>query len=57
MLFQWPRGRVKPVRSAEVIPEIVVKSHFLDSEIDDGQTHMGSQLQFAQDLFGTIRIR
>ena len=37
--------------------QIVVRSHVLDAELNNVQTRIGSQLQFAQDLWGIIRIR
>src|SRR2546430_1857815 len=57
VLVQWWRNRIEPLQTAEVKLQIVVRSHVLDAELNNVQTRIGSQLQFAQDLWGIIRIR
>jgi len=57
MPFQRRSQRVEPVRGAEIVFQIVVREHILDAKLDDVQMCVSSELDFSQDLLGSVCMR
>src|SRR5947208_622570 len=56
MIFERRSYRIQPMRSAQVVLEIIARRHRIDPELDDVQTRVRCELHLPQDLLGVIRM-
>src|SRR2546421_8289055 len=56
MIFEGRRYGIEPMRTAQVIFEVVTWQHRIDAELDDVQTRVRRELHFPQDLLRVIRM-
>ena len=57
MILQRWRQCIEPMRSAQEIFQVVIQENVFDPKLDDVQVRADRELDFAQNLFGIIRVR
>ena len=48
--------RIQPMRTAQVIFQVIAWHYGIDAELDDVQTRVRRELHLSQNLFGVIRM-